>query len=278
MTKRIVKLIVSCVVGLFDFAAGRAAERNLVVLCYHGILDRDRDHFVRQLEMLQPGAVPVFADETLRTDRNKRCVAFTFDDGLVSTVRNALPELARRKIPAVLFVPAGRLGQRCSWITIGRTQRDRDQLEYDSVMTEAQLRAVAGPLVKIGSHGMTHTDFTDLDSDAALGEIEESKRVLEEMLGAPVDLLSFPNGGFNTELVARAAATGYRFGFSIAPKRVAVPDAWFIRGRITVEPTDWPLEFRLKAVGAYRWTAMIPHNHHRPMSNRARADFAGEMT
>jgi hypothetical protein len=27
----------------------------------------------------------------------------------------------------------------------------------------------------------------------------------------------------------------------------------FVLGRISVEPTDWALEFRLKLLGAYRW-------------------------
>jgi hypothetical protein len=27
----------------------------------------------------------------------------------------------------------------------------------------------------------------------------------------------------------------------------------FLSGRVKAEPTDWPLEFRLKLLGAYRW-------------------------
>jgi peptidoglycan/xylan/chitin deacetylase (PgdA/CDA1 family) len=276
MTKRIIRFLISLGVWLFDMVSGRAAMPGLVVLCYHGILDRDRDRFARQLELLKRFSTLVFADETVSA--GERRIAVTFDDGLVSTVRNALPELERRKIPSVLFIPAGCFGQRCSWITIGVTQRDRDQLVYDSVMTAAQARSIAGPLVKIGSHGMTHTDFTDLDATAALGEIEDSRAVLEEALGRPVDLLSFPNGGFNDGLIVASVAAGYRFGYSIAPKRVATPDSGFIRGRITVEPTDWPLEFLMKAQGAYRWTTMLSQLRHRPAMRRINADFAEEAS
>jgi peptidoglycan/xylan/chitin deacetylase (PgdA/CDA1 family) len=258
--KRILRLIISMIVWLIDGLArlaGAAQGPFLVVLCYHGIPDSHRRQFARQMDLLTQIADPVFPFAGSIPQRKKYGVAVTFDDGLESTARNALPELELRRIPSVLFVPAGVLGERCLWITVGVTPRDRDQLEHDRVMTEDQLRALAKPLVRFGSHGMSHTNLLDLVDASAEEELEESKKILERITGTEIDMFSAPNGGVNQSILETAKRLGYTRIFSITPDRSRIPNTAFVYGRTTVEPTDWPLEFILKACGAYRWMSTL---------------------
>ena len=42
----------------------------------------------------------------------------------------------------------------------------------------------------------------------------------------------------------------------------------FVVGRVQVDPWDWPIEVRLKALGAYRWMAWWMHARRGPASGR----------
>jgi hypothetical protein len=50
-----------------------------------------------------------------------------------------------------------------------------------------------------------------------------------------------------------AEEAGYEFCFNSSPRTVvgAIPRG--LVGRVSVQPTDWDCEFRLKALGAYGW-------------------------
>src|SRR5207245_1160814 len=66
-------------------------------------------------------------------------------------------------------------------------------------------------------------------------------------------LFSFPHGSFNAKLVEWCREAGYERVFTILPTLAFSDPREFVTGRVSVEPTDWPLEFRLKLLGAYRW-------------------------
>jgi hypothetical protein len=81
-----------------------------------------------------------------------------------------------------------------------------------------------------------------------------------------VELLSFPHGAFDAGVLDAARAAGYRAAFGIFPECARETLNGFLRGRVAVNPSDWPWEFRLKIMGAYRWqgprTAMIARQSH----------------
>ncbi|RYY77385.1 MAG: polysaccharide deacetylase family protein [Gammaproteobacteria bacterium] len=69
----------------------------------------------------------------------------------------------------------------------------------NALMTWEQLNAMhASGLVVIGSHTCNHMRLSvDLNAQQMQYEIENSKRILDERLGAPADLFCFPNGDYN---------------------------------------------------------------------------------
>jgi peptidoglycan/xylan/chitin deacetylase (PgdA/CDA1 family) len=226
--------------------AGRDVPPRWVVLYYHGISARARSAFARQIQELARISVPVPAGRREGPAPGQLFTSVTFDDGFVSVVQNALPELRAHNIPSTVFVPSGCLGGRPSWLETGHA----DWNEF--VMSPGAVRALSEQGdVTIGSHSVTHPNFRTLDDRAALAELETSKAALEAILGTQVMLFSFPHGAFNERSFGLARQARYGRVFTIEP---TLADAErFVCGRVKVDPDDWMIEFRLKATGAYRW-------------------------
>jgi len=227
----------------------RTAPRTGVVLYYHAVKPHQRHRFAEQMDELLKRAAP-FPAGSLEVMRGKeRNVAVTFDDGFRSVVENAIPELTKRGIPFTIFVPSGCLGERPSWV------RDHKHRFWEErVLSAAELRALAtGSLATLGSHSVTHPNLVELDAAHAGQELADSKAHLQAAAGVTIDLFSFPHGAHSAALIDQARHAGYRRVFTIEPTTVAGDSNSFIVGRVAADPDDWPVEFRLKIAGAYRW-------------------------
>ncbi len=75
-------------------------------------------------------------------------------------------------------------------------------------------QAEAEGLVTIGSHGRTHAPLTALAPEDVRKEIFESKRIIEDGLGRPVSMFSYPGGAFNREAMEIVREAGYDAAFS----------------------------------------------------------------
>jgi peptidoglycan/xylan/chitin deacetylase (PgdA/CDA1 family) len=147
--------------------------------------------------------------------RPPRAVVLTFDDGHISNYTLTLPILVEHRLTATFFITAGAIGQ-------GET------------MDWRHIRALHAAGMEIGSHTLTHRPPSTLSDDELRYELRESRRVLEDGLGAPVASISSPTGFFNPRMHAIAREVGYQalcFGhIGLAPdqgdpfalKRVAV--------------------------------------------------------
>jgi hypothetical protein len=67
--------------------------------------------------------------------------------------------------------------------------------------------------------------------------------------------VAFPYGHFGQRELKLAREVGYKFIFSVRPDLVVSAFKDGLIGRVSVQPTDWPIEFRFKILGAYRWQA-----------------------
>jgi peptidoglycan/xylan/chitin deacetylase (PgdA/CDA1 family) len=255
MIRRVTKLVVSVAVWCLDrlrtafgTVVGMEPPAPFVVLYYHGIPAAMRGRFARQMDVFSRLCVPVAADWRGEMAPRRRYGAVTFDDAFMSVVANALPELKRRQIPFTIFVPTGSLGSRPSWIRPGHPD------ESEVVAPPETLRMLAGEdLATIGSHSITHPNFRRLDEATAFDELQRSKVELEEIINKPVDLFSFPHGAYDVRCCELARTAGYSHVFTIDPGLAGLTADRFIIGRVKVDSDDWPLEFFLKASGAYRW-------------------------
>lgn len=254
--KRLFKLGVSLAVWGWDKAratvsklVGSPRPPACVVLYYHAIPKETRGLFARQMDALLRHAEPIDAASHAPLIAGKRYAAVTFDDGFISVVQNALPELESRRIPATLFVPTGSLGRSPAWVKNPNAPARRE-----TVLTADELKVLSGSRVMaIGSHTVNHPNLLKLEPAQARQELAECKATLEGIIGKEVPLFSFPHGKHNPQLVQQAKELGYRRVFTISPElALASPDE-FVTGRTLTDPTDWQLEFTLKVLGAYRW-------------------------
>ena len=255
MLKRIISLCGGLCVATADGLQARVARLRgrqpktmCVVLAYHSVRPQERARFARQMDDLVRYAKPIRPDvKSLPADGNQYAVV-TFDDGLENIIGNALPELNARKIPVAVFIVTDILGTKPRWEYFGG-----DDPSGETAMTEGQLRQLPSEYVIVGSHSATHPVLPDIDDQHLGNELAGSRARLEALLSRRVTLFSFPYGAFDERVVSGCRQAGYDRVFTALPVPAFVEPEEFVTGRVGVSPEDWPIEFRLKLAGAYRW-------------------------
>jgi peptidoglycan/xylan/chitin deacetylase (PgdA/CDA1 family) len=185
-----------------------------VVLTYHAVEDGpqplcvDPKLFEEHLDVLgEAGATTLTVSElgdALRAGAMpERAVAITFDDGIESVVRTAVPLLRERDMKATLFCVAGHLGGSGDWTT---QPRWRPAFRLASA---EQLAAVAGDRIEIGSHGVEHVPLHAAGADVVQRELTTSRQLLESEIGEPVRSFAFPYGTRPRDADQALAAAGY---------------------------------------------------------------------
>jgi len=265
---RVLKLAISVVYLLLNW--GRAQLRRLqgksqpgttVVLYYHSVPAAYRTRFEEQMKTVARRAAAIDVRSMRSLAEDEHAVAITFDDALQSFAENAVPVLERLNLPATVFAVADAMGSQAPW---GESYFSPDE----RVMTVETLCNLPRNIV-VGSHTLTHANLVKLTAEDAAREIGESRRRLEEMLGPPVTLFSFPFGAFDDSTVRQCSAAGYERVFTTEPELVTAHTDPFVLGRVATDPWDWRLEFRLKLAGAYCWQPWT-----RALKNRIRTRFS----
>jgi peptidoglycan/xylan/chitin deacetylase (PgdA/CDA1 family) len=148
-----------------------------------------------------------------------------------------------------MFVPTGSWNARPRWVTNASNALFRER-----VLSRDEIRRLSSePLVTVGSHSVSHPDLRRLEDAVVDRELVDSRQELETLVGRSVTSFSFPFGAYDERVVSRALAAGYQRLFISTPDRADVGRASATIGRTSVEPDDWPIEYRLKVAGAYRW-------------------------
>ena len=116
---------------------------------------------------------------------------YTFDDGCVSDYREAFPALRELGMRATFFVVPSLVGR-------------------PGYVSWPELREMAAAGMEIGSHSLTHPFMHELDESGIRREFGESKRVLEDRLGAAVRSASLPRGWEPPDFERVLEDLGYR--------------------------------------------------------------------
>ena len=240
-------------------AFGNACPAQTIAIGYHHVRDTERDRFARQLDHLRRWTTPVSVDFDRFVDGVRYSIV-TADDGWKSFAENAVPEFVRNKIPLTIFVIASRLG------------KGIDDIEDDRIINEDELRKLVAQNVNIGSHTANHVMMTALTEAGAWRELVSSREKLSAMAGTPIDSFCFPYGEYSLELADLARTAGYKRVFTSIPYLGDHPDR--ATPRVRVDPSDWPLEFHLKIMGAYSWISRLICWKRRLIGSRGRAPDA----
>ena len=142
--------------------------------------------------------------DRLLQERTSPAPEITFDDGHLSDYTEALPALASRGLRARFFITAGWTG------TAG-------------YLNAGQLRELHFAGQSIGAHGLTHTLLTHCDKATLHRELSESKRILEDIVGAPITTMSLPGGRSNGRVLQACREAGYTAVYTSFPRAERSP-------------------------------------------------------
>jgi len=243
---RVVYLVLACLWWAVTLG-GRLPRQRIVVLCYHGVNDAQRERFSRQMRRIAGRATGVAGVGPGGLGGMMVCV--TFDDAFANLLRNALPITTELGIPVVVFAVSGNLGGTPRW-SMPRGHPEANE----TIMTEAELRAASGlPGCRIGGHTSTHRPLADLAAADVARELAESKVALERITGTLIADVAAPYGSWTPEVADAARSAGYDRFFTLDPCARPDPDRPWVVGRYSMSPDAWPIEFGLTVCGSYSW-------------------------
>jgi len=250
------------------------------VLCYHAVSeDWTADLSVtpaaleRQLSTLvRRGYRGVTFGEAV-AGADGRAVAVTFDDAPRSLHRIALPIMEELGLVGTVFAPTAHVGSEepMGWPGVDRWLGGPHEEEL-LCMDRAQLADLLARGWEVGSHTHTHPHLTELGEAELEEELERSRALLEEWLGADCRSLAYPYGDASPAVAAAARSAGYVAAATLdASLRPVDPLLW---PRVGVYHGDRDWRFRLKASPAVRRLGAGRLRH--PLrARRARSQLSG---
>ena len=150
--------------------------------------------------LLNNGYTPISFEDIYNASKGKfimpkRPVVISFDDGYLTNYSYGFPIIQKYGIKATIFVIVD---------TIGRTDIKNPHFSWE----QAKIMQQSG-LVSIQSHTLNHYDLTVLDKFSLIRELRFSKYKIEKNLGISCDVLAFPYGNYNQQIVDAARQAGY---------------------------------------------------------------------
>lgn len=135
-------------------------------------------------------------------------VILTFDDCPKHLFDFALPELLKRKMKAVFYMPTAHLGGYNDWDAAeGRTQVE--------LMNEADLKELGKLGMEVGGHSHHHIRLKEVNELKLRFEIAECKRILESILEKKVCSFAYPFGSVPLRYKEILSSAGYSYASSI---------------------------------------------------------------
>ncbi len=137
----------------------------------------------------------------------EKAFVLTFDDGFKNLYEIAFPILNELEFTATIFLPTDYMGLAPFW-KLGEKDR-RAGVHRLLVLSWNEIEEMHRHGFAFGSHGARHMRLTGLDPALIRREVEKSKRTIEEKLGVPCQLLSYPYGDFDESVKGITQENGF---------------------------------------------------------------------
>jgi peptidoglycan/xylan/chitin deacetylase (PgdA/CDA1 family) len=217
------------------------STRRVINLTFHGIGAPKRVIPPEEEPMwLRPEQFATILDAIAGRDN----VGITFDDGNISDIEIALPDLQERGLTASFFVLAGRLGQ------VGS-------------LGGPELRALRGAGMTIGLHGMAHRAWRGMDDRQLEVELVDARIRLEEVLGERVMTAACPFGAYGRRALNKLRDQGFSRVYT-SDRGPTEADAWMQpRNTIIAADSAQTVKEMCSSIGQSftRWGKMMIKRH-----------------
>ncbi|QPH39941.1 polysaccharide deacetylase family protein [Pedobacter endophyticus] len=200
----------------------------LPVIMLHHVLDSPhptlaewaltRSKFTEMLDCIEEAGLTTttfeqIVENNLSLSELHNHIVITFDDCPVALFDFAIPELIRRGMKAVFYMPTAHMGAYNIWDV------ENNGAERVDIMNGEQINQLVALGMEVGSHSHHHVELGSLTEEDAYHEIYQSKKILEETLNRSIYSIAYPYGdiplGFKTSL----KKAGYKFGLAIYSPR-----------------------------------------------------------
>lgn len=234
--------------------AGRPSVR-VPILMYHYIrfnpdpgdklghdLSVTPDDFKRQMDWLAENRYHPIDFEDLRnyllggSTLPARPVIITLDDGYRDLYTDAYPVLRSHGFKGVAYIISGFLGS-------------------PNNVSREQLLEMEGHGIQVGSHTISHPDLTKVPSGELHRQLQDSKAVLESLLGHPVVDFCYPGGAVNQAVAQSVQGAGYQTATTTAPGTAHSASDRYLWTRIRVHGGE-PLNQFISELGPEEPTAV----------------------
>jgi peptidoglycan/xylan/chitin deacetylase (PgdA/CDA1 family) len=278
--------------GLFwpisrTFSGGR--RPNIPILMYHAVRETrpaprpyydtnvSPQVFARQMQQLRAGGYrAVNLEQALNLLRNgdaeQKFVVITFDDGYRDFYQTAFPILAACEFTATVFLIAEKTSDRPACF------KEKECLTWNEV------RELRSKGISFGSHTVTHPVLKFLSIDEVYAELANSKKIIEDQIGAAVQSFSYPyafpeaNVIFTRQLRELLLKCGYENGVTTILGTAKFDSDPFFLPRLPMNSWDDAQFFRAKLEGGYDWLHKLQYLLKRTERLRQpRSDMAREQ-
>ncbi len=218
------------------------------ILTFHSIdtsgsvLSYDSRLFDALLADLTKKAIPICHLDTLLASDAKRGIAITFDDGMKSVYKNALPILREYQAPAHIFLTTKVVDGDRMWSQQPANIPSFEMLNWKEV--EALHRAG----MCIENHTHTHPDMRSLTEDQIAEECGKADQIIMSRLGRKPRYFAYPYGYHNR--MARDFVRGCysgsvttelrKLGFDEDTALLPRLDAYYLRSKLQIRLIDSP--------------------------------------
>ena len=249
---------------------GRSNVLQIPILMYHSISNDLDDHlhpyyrtvtsperFEQQIRFLSHEDYQVLTlseavlllQETLERpislDSQRPKVVITFDDGLRDFYTSAFPILKKFGFKASVFLTSGLIDK--AFIT-GR-----------ECLKAPEIKELAEKGIEFGSHTVSHPQLKTLSRNEIVYELANSKKMIEDIIGSPVSLFSYPyrfpeeDSIFTKMFGMLLVDQGYAVGMTTIIGVTKIKDNPLFLKRLPVNDCDDTRFFQAKLEGAYDW-------------------------
>lgn len=192
----------------------RCNIQNIPILTFHkidplfewGVTRITPKQFKSVLNFLKSEGYETISLEQLCNAKNgftKKPIILTFDDAYEGFFKFALPILLDYQFTGTLFVISRYVNRWNAWdVNLGG--KKFKHLSWNQLVELSNLG------FEIGSHGMYHKDFTQMNEKHLYTELTQSKKEIEDHISRKVHFLSFPFGRYNKRVIDSAIACDYK--------------------------------------------------------------------
>ncbi len=168
--------------------------RHSSILMYHSVSLNNKfftvtpKKFEKQIRYIhKKGYKVIFLSEMIRKIKNRESisgmVSITFDDGYQDNYLNAFPILKKYNLPATFFLIAGQIDQE------GFLSKEQIKYMYKEGIAEFM------------PHTVNHPDLRMISFEESLLEINNSKVLIEDILGIQSNVFAYPKGRYTEKIL-----------------------------------------------------------------------------